>query len=288
MASGVTPVRAHDAGWSLAIASARYAAGIAAASEVPSAARAVTDWPAALRLAREQGLEALLTRALETGGAPAATLEAAREFIAASTARTLGQQRLLARVLTALGDAGVPALPYKGPVLAMQLYGDPTVRSSADLDVVVPLAAYDDARRALMALGLAPRGGHSARQERTLFRWLGQASFGTGTEDFVELHWRFAPLQFPFALTPETALARATRGRLAGVGVPMMAANDLAVTLAMHAARHLFERLEWLAGVTRLLLATDVDPDALAELRNAAATHRADVAGATSDPASPL
>jgi hypothetical protein len=258
-----SPVVEHDAGWALAIGCARHAAGIASASEVVTAAARVSDWTAALRVAREQGLDALLVRALAEGDAPEHIQLTAREAVAASTARTLGQQRLLARVLLALRDAGVPALPYKGPVLSLQLYGDPTLRSSADLDVVVPRTAYDGARRALVALGLAPRSGHSARQERTLFRWLGQASFGRGSEEFVELHWRFAPLQFPLALTPESALARAGRGRLAGADVAMMAADDLAVTLAMHAARHLFEKLEWLAGVTRLLLADGVDPDAL-------------------------
>ncbi len=45
----------------------------------------------------------------------------------------------------------------------------------------------------------------------------------------------------------------------------MMAADDLAVTLAMHAARHLFERLEWLAGVTRLLMACAEAPRGLVD-----------------------
>jgi hypothetical protein len=263
MTRDAAPVVADDAAWALAIACARHAAGIAPASEVVASACGVSDWTAALSVAREQGLDALLARALGEGNAAEDLQATARAAVATSTARTLGQQRLLARVLAALSDAGVPALPYKGPVLSMQLYGDATLRSSVDLDVVVPRASYDRARQVLLALGLAPRGGHSVRQERTLFRWVGQASFGTGTEQFVELHWRFAPLHFPFALTPVTALARASRGRLAGVDVALMATDDLVVTLAMHAARHLFERLEWLAGVTRLLGADGVDPERL-------------------------
>jgi hypothetical protein len=223
----------------------------------------VADWPDAIRIARHQGLDALLARALAEGGAPPSAVDRAREAVAASTARSLGQQRLLARVLAALDEAGVPALPYKGPTLGLQLYGDASLRSSVDLDVAVPRASYPAARAALLSHGLAPRGGHSPRQERTLFRWLGHASFGHGTEEFVELHWRFAPLQFPFALTPERALERASRARLAGQPVALMAPDDLAATLAMHAARHLFERLEWLAGVTRLLLAADAEPAAL-------------------------
>jgi hypothetical protein len=49
-----------------------------------------------------------------------------------------------------------------------------------------------------------------------------------------------------------------------------MSTDDLVVTLAMHAARHLFERLEWLAGIARLLLAR---PDAPALLAHADRLH---------------
>ncbi|MDB4882305.1 MAG: hypothetical protein JWL95_1071, partial [Gemmatimonadetes bacterium] len=174
-----------------------------------------------------------------------------------------GQIRLLSEVLAALEDAGVEALPYKGPVLSLQLYGDAALRSSVDLDLVVRRDSYAVARKALLGVGLAPRTGHSARQERTLFRWLGHASFGHGTESFIELHWRFAPLQFPFALSPEQALARAEPVRLGGRLVPAMATDDLVATLAMHAARHLYERLEWLAGITRLLIDHRDDASAL-------------------------
>jgi hypothetical protein len=172
----------------------------------------------------------------------------------ASAARTLGQARRLAELWTLLDRAGVPALPYKGPALSLQLYGDVALRQSVDLDLVVPFARYADARATLVAHGLPARGGHSARQERTLFAWLGHAPFGRGA-DFVELHWRFADRRFPFALTVERALARARTLDLGGRSLPVLDDDDLLAVLAMHGARHLYERLEWLAGLTRLLLA---------------------------------
>src|SRR4051794_33619704 len=261
-----------DAAWALSLACARHAAGAEPASTVASAAADVSDLPLALDLAAAQGLGPLLARALRDGNASTRAAELARESIATSTARTLGQVRLLTRVCGALDAAGGRALPYKGPVLSLQLYGDVALRTSTDLDLVVPRAAYDTARAVLGSLRLAPRGGHSVRQERTLFRWLGHASFGTGSDEFVELHWRFAPLQFPFALRPERALARASAIRIAGQSLPVMAPDALVVTLAMHGGRHLYERLEWLAGVSRLLLAR---PEAADELLAHAASLRA-------------
>jgi hypothetical protein len=128
------------------------------------------------------------------------------------------------------------------------------LRQSVDLDLVVPRERYADARAALIAAGLPPRGGHSERQERTLFAWLGHAPFGRGA-DFVELHWRFADRRFPFALGVDGALARARTLAVGGLTLPVLDDADLLAVLAMHGARHLYERLEWLAGVSRLLRA---------------------------------
>ena len=239
--------------WLLLTACARHAAGLAGANEVGVAASMIDDWSVAERLACAHGLLPWLARGLsatrKSDGAWASVIASA----STSAARTLGQVRRLGELCALLERAGVPALPYKGPTLSLQLYGDVALRQSVDLDVVVPFARYAEAREALVRHGLSPRGGHSARQERTLFAWLGHAPFGRG-DDFVELHWRFADRRFPLTLSAEQALSRARPITLGGRALPAMADDDLLVVLAMHGTRHLYERLEWLAGVTRLLL----------------------------------
>ena len=241
-------------GWRLLVACARHAAGLTDAHEVGSVAAQIDDWSLAARQASVHGLLPWLARALSSAGI---TDDARAPVIAAAAtnaARTLGQVRRLGELSALLERAGVPTLPYKGPALSLQLYGDVALRQSVDLDLLVPFDRYGAARAALVRHGLLPRGGHSERQERTLFAWLGHAPFGRGA-DFVELHWRLADRRFPFALDAERALSRARPVTIGGRALPLMADDDLAVTLAMHGARHLYERLEWMAGVTRLLLA---------------------------------
>jgi hypothetical protein len=254
---------AREQTWRLLIACARHAAGLTSASEVLGVATTVDDWTHVERRASAHGLVPWLARALAQGdalpsGEHASIIAAAH----ASAGRTLAQVRRLGELVGALADIGVTALPYKGPVLSLQLYGDLALRQSVDLDLVVPFDTYDVARAALGRRGLPPRWGHSARQERTLFAWLGHAPFGKG-DDFVELHWRFADRRFPFALDARDVLRRAQQARVAGRMLPLMAADDLLAVLSMHAARHLFERLEWVSGVTRLLLAAPMEPAAL-------------------------
>jgi len=261
---------ARERTWRLLIACARHAAGLTGATEVLDVATTVDDWAHVERRASAHGLVPWLARALTSGdGAPngehascdakSAARAALMAAAHASAGRTLAQVHRLSELVGALANVGVTALPYKGPVLSLQLYGDLALRQSVDLDLVVPFDAYDVARAALLRRGLPPRWGHTARQERTLFSWLGHAPFGEGDE-FVELHWRFADRRFPFALDARDVLRRAQQVRVAGRMMPLMAADDLLAVLSMHAARHLFERLEWVSGVTRLLVAAPIKP----------------------------
>jgi hypothetical protein len=273
----VLPVAATARGWTwrLLIACARHAAGLASATDVRDAATTVDDWADVERRASAHGLVPWLARALTQSDGAASEEHASIVAAAnASTGRALAQVRRLGELVGALANVGVTALPYKGPVLSLQLYGDLALRQSVDLDLVVPFDAYDVARTTLVRHDLPPRWGHSARQERTLFAWLGHAPFGTG-DDFVELHWRFADRRFPFTLDARDVLRRAQQSRVAGRMLPLMAADDLLAVLSMHAARHLFERLEWVSGLTRLLVAAPMEPAALMERAHALRARRA-------------
>jgi Uncharacterised nucleotidyltransferase len=67
--------------------------------------------------------------------------------------RALMLDTTLRRVVTALEDAGVPTLPIKGTTLADRVHGDPGLRPTTDVDVLVPRAQIRSAVDALQALG---------------------------------------------------------------------------------------------------------------------------------------
>lgn len=253
------PSGSRELAWSLSLATARHAAGFGTCAEVTSLAERIVDWPDALQSLRDQGLAGLFTRALGSGELSRTVRDRAAGLSSPAAARSLAQVRLLLRLVGVLESTGIAVLAYKGPVLSLQLYGDLGLRDSVDLDLVVTPERYADARRALIDMGLTASESRSERQERALFRWLGHACFATEAGERVELHWRLAPLQFPFALSPEDALGRAERLNVAGVPMRVMEHGDLVATLAMHGARHLYERVEWLAALARLLL-DDVRP----------------------------
>ncbi len=240
-----------EAAWTLACACARVAAGESTRDGVLATADGISDWSGAIALASDQGLLPWLARTLHGAPIPQSASESIQLLAELAGARSLAQLQTLANITHAFERNGIATLPYKGPLLSMQLYGDVGLRQSTDLDVVVGRENFHAARRLLIANGFPSRHGHTVEREQLLFDWLGHATFGAD-EQFVELHWRFAPRQFPFVLTANDAHARAQHILVGGVRFPIMQASDLLVTLAMHGTRHLYERLEWLAGFWRL------------------------------------
>jgi hypothetical protein len=147
----------------------------------------VVDWDALLAdLEYQRMLPLLGGRILEiaTDRAPPAFAAAVHQRTAA--ARDVGALLELTtlRVATALEAADVPNVPLKGPVLARALHGDPGMRHSRDIDVLVARADLGGAADAVAELGWRRKDDHVA--EPVLHTTL---VHDAGLPD-VELHWR--------------------------------------------------------------------------------------------------
>ena len=268
-----TPCASHRARrertWRLLVACARHAAGLTDASEVLDAADDRSTIGPTSSVARRR-----------TGWCPGSRARCRTDDVRRATkvrsARVdrrggqrvrrahAGQVRRLGEAgRSSLADVGVTALPYKGPVLSLQLYGDLALRQSVDLDLVVPFDAYDAARAALVRRGLPPRWGHS--------RAAGAHAVRLARPRAVRRRRRVR--RAALALRRPALPLRARRGarRCAARSrsasrdacCRSCAADDLLAVLSMHAARHLYERLEWVVGVTRLLVAAPMGPASL-------------------------
>jgi glycosyltransferase involved in cell wall biosynthesis len=170
----------------------------------------------------------------------------------------------LTSILSALRESGVPALPYKGPLLGARLYNNIALRASGDLDILVRRRDVAPARELLIARGYRPR--HAISSDRLPFMLANRYSEPMLRAGFaeVELHWAFTNRDVSFALDCDTLLERARTTRLGGVDLQIMAHDDLALVLCVHGAKHRWNRLEWIAGRATLIRAVpDLDYDAL-------------------------
>ncbi|PYV14166.1 MAG: hypothetical protein DMG07_12535 [Acidobacteria bacterium] len=193
-----------------------------------------------------------------------------KTFFSRNQARNLFLSAELARLLAALGDAGVRAVPFKGPLLAELAYGSVALREFQDLDVLVHQQDWTRAEKIMLSNGYT-RDLRLTPAQEVYFRRLQHAHSFTGAcgRGIVELHWSLASRYFHYPVDSDRLWQRVETVRFAGAEILTLAPADLVVILCAHGAKHLWERLEWVASVAELIRACDaLDwPGILAEAR---------------------
>ena len=161
----------------------------------------------------ERGLLALLgSRAIEL--APEAADDVLRSRVEAARRearlRALMLDTTLRRVVDALEGHGIPTLPLKGTTLADRVHGDPGLRPTTDVDVLVPRARIGAAVETLRDLGYAtPKDPiWTAGLPEMHYTFMG----GDAGSPRVELHWRVHWAERGFSNELLTTAAKAPDG----------------------------------------------------------------------------
>jgi hypothetical protein len=113
-------------------------------------------WDVLLERARTHGLVPLLYHrlgALDFRGVPPPVRRELTDAFGVNAIRNILLSQELVRVLTRLGGAGVPVIPLKGVTLAESFYGDPALRTCADLDILVHPKHFAESLHLLQASG---------------------------------------------------------------------------------------------------------------------------------------
>jgi hypothetical protein len=234
------------------------------ASIEPLASQAL-DWANLWSLSQQHGVAPLLCRGLN--GSPTVvprevgtTLQA--HFRSTAQANLLRAGELL-RVADKLQAQNISVIPYKGPSLAVRLYGDVALREFSDLDLLIRPDELVPAREVLLRAGYRPELSLTADQE---VRYLRSACEYNFIHDhlgiLLELHWQILPQQFSLEFDLERLWGRCRRLRLGSSTVLSLSGEDLLLVLCAHAAKHLWARLIWIADIAGLVNSSrDLDCD---------------------------
>lgn len=185
---------------------------------------------------------------------PAATAKRLKDVKFRQAVRALGQVAELARVGTLFAESGVTVVPLKGVALSQALYGDPAVRSSGDIDILVHGEDIAKAEALLMKLGYRHAlgfHGMSAKQQSHILKTLHHHEYLNDERGIhIELHWR----SFHWTELQMKALwdGIASTSQSAGV-FSQLAKEDNILFLADHGARHSWQCLKWLSDLAMLM-----------------------------------
>lgn len=152
-------------------------------------------------------------------------------------------------------SADIPILPFKGPLLSIQAYGDPALRMYGDLDLLVQPKHLDEAIRLLQKNGFEPI---------TSVSWLKKSNWYISREKDVhfvdadgrtvlELHWKLSGSHFGLPKEMNRLWDRLESIAAAGTRLPNLSFNDLLIYLCLHGSRHSWERFGWICDIYHLL-----------------------------------
>ena len=212
------------------------------------------DWARLLVLAEAHGVAGHLTaclRSLDEDLVPAEIRQTLVDRRRAQNFFTLRLTAELFRILDRFSSEGIGALVVKGPVLAVQAYGDQAMRAYGDLDLLVRQRDIRRATELLSAAGFSPAVPLSAIDAG---RIPGQYLFSRpDSKLIVELHNDLTLRYFPRRLPIEEFYARQIRVRLDAREAPALSVEDELVLICIHGAKHFWERLMWIADVAALV-----------------------------------
>ncbi|MFT3807508.1 nucleotidyltransferase family protein [Arenimonas sp.] len=232
-----------------------------------------------IELAKAHGLRPLLFRHIERSLGPAlprdlfSTLWVHQEQLTAKNRRMRDE---LLTIVDLFEREGIPVLPLKGPVLALQAYGDLSLREFGDLDLLVPPSRRTQARRLLAERGYVSFFPISAAAERALLDSPAHYHIALKRDLMVELHWK---TDAEFAVEPAGDAAwweSLERTRIGDTEVRCLAPHEQLLALCLHGSKHHWSSLHWLVDINELLKThPDLDWDwILGRARGLGATKR--------------
>ena len=242
----------HDsAEWQLLLA---CAAPLHDAALIRECLRAPVDWSELRSLAERHRLVPLLARTLGEATVPCIPAEfrqELREQCRTHLLRTLALTAELFRLADGFAAAKIDAVAVKGPTLAVQAYGEPGLRQYFDIDILV---RHRDALRATEVMCKAGFATELSLEAVAAGRVPGQFLFAReGTSAIVELHTEKTLRYFPRRLPLDSLLARRVPVPFDGRQLNAFSPEDTLSIICVHGAKHLWERLLWIADVAALV-----------------------------------
>src|SRR5271156_2540963 len=215
------------------------------------------DWEYLLFEAEENSITPLLDRhlsAVAPGAAPPAMQEQLKKTYRANTVRCLYLTAELINILRLFQAQNIPSIPYKGPVLAAQAYGDLALREFEDLDIILRQSDIPKAHEIIVSLGYKPK-----------FDWIlspgAAASLVPGEYNYrdeprramVELHTEITLRHLPVKPDLDAFIRNLAPVRLSDREIPTFTAEDLLPMLCIHGSKDFWERLSWIADINELV-----------------------------------
>ncbi len=215
------------------------------------------DWQALLDMAAFHRTFPLVYRQIKkhcTLCLPQQLLDSAKSHFRCQGIENLTMASVLLKVLAALEESGVHAVPFKGPVFTKSIFGDLSLRNFCDLDILISVEDLPSAVAIIQKEGFIPLFPLTNNQLKELAKTDNEYPLYEPVKRItIDLQWElvggYSPQ--PFYLN---ALAPHLRSfNFLGKTITVFGKEDLLVYLCIHGNQHAWEQLDQVCCVAETI-----------------------------------
>ena len=245
----------------LLLCSARTNIDSKTAEEIRNLIQKDIKWEYLIQIAAEQKVIPLLYQSLKKicpEAVPKTYRDRLRQEVLVNTAQNLCLATELVKLLNLLKEQDIPAIPFKGPVLAASVYGNLALRQFCDIDILVPEQDFVKATEVLSQNEYRPteeRWLLSDTQHTASLLYANEYSLVRNDERVcLDLHHRIIAKQyFSVQIDFEYWWQRLEPVSMLNTTVLNFQSEDLLLILCVHGSKHLWSRLGWLCDIAELI-----------------------------------
>lgn len=221
------------------------------------------NWDHLVQTAEEHKVVPHIYRAIlesDQSHIPQESIDRLRANFDSNAFRNLAMTGELLRLLQLFDTMGIPAIPFKGPVLSSYLYEDVSRREFLDLDILIPVERVAEVEGKLISRGYFQKRELRPAEEKAFIRYQHHYEFQNPDLGVnLEIHWRLSPRIYSLDLGSTELFERAERFNFFGREVFSFSPEDLILILCEHGTRHYWGRLAWICDVASLAAAKRID-----------------------------
>lgn len=213
------------------------------------------DWTYIRHTAMQHGIIPLLYRRLTEEMAtlvPSDEMTSMRKLFMENAANNLHMTQELLNILDLLGDAGVEAMPFKGSALAVQAYGDLSMRSFGDLDILIHEADFYMTYKTLTENRFIPNYPVDNRTKRKLAIFKGEFHF-SNRDINLDVHWQLNQRWVSVAWLSDNVWDNTVTISLNARDIRTISPEYSVILICVHGTKHFWQELKWLGDLSQVI-----------------------------------
>ncbi|MCK1993396.1 nucleotidyltransferase family protein [Peribacillus muralis] len=222
-------------------------------NQAPQGNEPSLDWNLFLKLARHHRVYPLIYTKLKSASyIPASIIQSMFYDYQKNTFKMLKLTGEIEKISRMVVENDISTIFLKGPILAADLYGEISLRTSSDIDILVDIDDLEKIEGLLIHMGYAKDEYIETVLNDWKWRHHHLVFFHPENQVKLEIHWRLNP--GPAKEPPFSELWQRKQVSSLTTSYPIygLGNEDLFLFLISHGARHGWSRLRWLVDIDRL------------------------------------